>query len=77
MKTYDLHLLLAFLPSAGECTEGTYQDDGYGYFVTASKLDVQRLQVLKEAFYHYLEGQQTNLNGRRRIFTELTRAIVV
>ena len=30
MKTYDFHLLLAFLRSAGECTEGTYQDDDYG-----------------------------------------------
>ena len=29
--TYDyFHLLLAFLQSAGECTEGTYQDDGFG-----------------------------------------------
>ena len=28
--TYDyFHLLLAFLRSVGECTEGTYQDDGY------------------------------------------------
>ena len=35
-----------------------------------SKLDLQRIQVLKEAFCHYLEGQQTNVNGRRRIFTE-------
>ena len=30
MKTYDFHLLLAFLRSAEECTEGTYQDDDYG-----------------------------------------------
>ena len=30
MKTYDFHLLLAFLRSAGECTGGTYQDDDYG-----------------------------------------------
>ena len=27
-----------------------------------SKLDLQRIQVLKEAFRHNLEGQQTNLN---------------
>ena len=32
-----------------------------------SKLDLQLIQVLKGAFCHYLEGQQTNLNGRRRI----------
>ena len=30
MKTYDFHLLLVFLWSAGECTEGTYHDDDYG-----------------------------------------------
>ena len=30
MKTYHFHLLLAFLRSAGECTEGTYQDEDYG-----------------------------------------------
>ena len=35
-----------------------------------SKLDLQLIQVLKGAFCHYLEGQPTNLNGRRRIFTE-------
>ena len=29
MKTYDFHLLLAFLRSEGECTEGTYHDDDY------------------------------------------------
>ena len=52
-----------------------------------SQLDLQRIQVLKEAFCRYLEGQKTNLNGRRRFFfTEskgyankltLPRAIVV
>ena len=30
IKTYDFHLLLAFPRSAGECTEGSYQDNGYG-----------------------------------------------
>ena len=30
MKTYDFHLLLAFLRSAGKCIVGSYQDDGYG-----------------------------------------------
>ena len=35
MKTYDFHFLSAYLRSAGECTEGTYQDDDYGYYVTA------------------------------------------
>ena len=38
--------------------------------ICTSKLDLQCIQVLKEAFCHYLEGQQMNLNGRRRIFTE-------
>ena len=28
--SYDFHLLLAFLPAAGECIEGSYQNDGYG-----------------------------------------------
>ena len=35
-----------------------------------SKLDLQLIQVLKEAFCHYLESQQTNVNDSRRIFTE-------
>ena len=35
-----------------------------------SKLDWQLVQLLKGAFCHYLEGQQTNLNGRRRISIE-------
>ena len=30
MKTYDYHLLLAFLRSAGECIEESYQNEGYG-----------------------------------------------
>ena len=33
-------------------------------------MDLQRIQVLKEAFCHYVEGQQTNLNCRRGIFSE-------
>ena len=36
----------------------------------AWNLDLQCIQVLKEAIYHYAEGQQTNMNGRRSIFTE-------
>ena len=35
-----------------------------------SKLDLQCIQVLKEAICHFSEGQQTNVNGRRSIFTE-------
>ena len=31
MKTYDFQLPLAFLRSAGECIEGTYQEDDYGF----------------------------------------------
>ena len=35
MNTCDLHLLLAFLRSVGECTEGPYQEDDYGQLIPA------------------------------------------
>ena len=47
MKTYDYHILLAFLRSAGECIEGSYQNDGYGKFVTAIIYFCSIMQVMR------------------------------